>query len=117
MKKIYFMLILFSLNFSGCSTFSIESSSSVSEAKNYIDKKLGKLNNQYSQLCSEKRNDQLKRKFELVGDELKFISSCGESCSKLSYDEQMEVSQYGQKKLEDFDQLFQLYNYRTIKCW
>lgn len=117
MKKIYFILILFSIIWSGCSTSSIESSASVSDAKNYIDKKLARLNNEYTLLCSEKRNDQLKGKFAILGKELKFLSSCGESCSKLSYDEQIKVTNYGLRKLEDYDQLLQLYNYGTIKCW
>lgn len=108
------LTIIFNLS---CSVINKKNISNVSEGKSYVSEQIEKLNNKYNDLCSQKRNDQLKSQFVNLESEIQEINGFGYTCPKLSYDEQKEVSEYVITKLKGYPNLVKLANASEIDCW
>jgi hypothetical protein len=114
--KIRNILYILTLLFFSCSS-NFNNISSVSDGKRLIDNKVENLNANYEKLCSEPRNDQLKERFLSLKNEIDQLYGCGEQCSKLSYKEQSELSNYAIIKLKEYKNLCQLTESGSIICW
>jgi hypothetical protein len=88
----------------------------VEDVKGAIDIGLDALNDEYKDLCDDKRNDRLKEKFGSLRNDILLI---GDNCYKndnLNTEEQMEAHGYYQIQLEKYPNLVSL-NKGVISCW
>lgn len=112
------LVIIFLIPFlNSCGGSSLENSGSVEDAKRTVDNYILKWDETYQSLCNKSRNDNLKRQFQNLSGSISSISGFGEACTKLSYSEQSEVSNYAINELKKRSHLMDLYNFNKISCW
>ena len=101
----------------GCGNDKLEKSRSVGDAKEIVDDYINSWNNSYKRLCDKPRNDNLKLQFQKLHDDMTIISTCGELCNKLSYEEQIAVSDYAWNMFEKSEPLKKLLETGEVDCW
>jgi hypothetical protein len=88
----------------------------IDDVKNAIEISLDELNNEYNELCSEKRNDQLKESFTTLQNDILTISNNCYNNKNLSYSEQTEAHNYYVHVIQSYPNLKNLSN-GNISCW
>jgi len=88
----------------------------IEDVKDAIDVGLDGLNDEYIDLCDDKRNDQLKESFELLRNDILLIADNCFKNKNLSSQEQLDAHEYYLQQLEDYPSLKSL-TFSKISCW
>ncbi|WP_396164964.1 hypothetical protein [Flavobacterium sp.] len=114
MRFCLFISILFIVS---CSPKKLEDVDSLEDGKKRVDFFFNKHISLYEELCSEPRNEELKKKYYDLHDVLLVYYYCGEKCIKLDYSKQKEITDYAVKKLKSHNGLHKLVERGEIDCW
>ena len=119
MKNLLFLLFALPLLFScgGSSVNDIKTASDLNGAKEAIDDVFDGFEIQYESLCEEKRNDQLKKKYEDLGNDIRKAIEMSWDNANLSGEEQNQAVTYAQERVNKSSKLKSLAYSGMIECW
>ena len=120
MKKILVLIIV--ITFVSCNhkmNYGVGSDSinSLDEGKSIITSSLENYQNKYKELCGGKRNDNLKYEYQDLNNSIHSLYEIGNNCKNLSYQEQIQLSQFVIDELDKFPDLKKLSETGNVNCW
>jgi hypothetical protein len=82
-----------------------------------VDERFEDLTSKYQELCGKPHNDQLKKEYQDLQQELMSLHQFGNECPELSYEDQSKLVRYARQKIESNKSLDHLMTSGTIDCW
>lgn len=112
----YVFVLLTLLVFSCQQNKSLRDAKTVPQAKEAVDGFVRGYVSAYGEMCDKPRNDALKAEYRVLSDAVRSLYGCGRKAVNLSYEEQFEVNDYAEQKLNEHPDLKSL-SEGTINCW